>query len=219
MVGAGGSCIFCRDNLLQMENTGKTQKVFVFFQVTEDQWQGQVMMCGGVSHPFPSHFPLSRILPSSPFQLDTYTVQAFSGLYLLSQQQVMKEGQIVPLLWEGRFYIVSSCELPSCEAPPGTRATSINTLKCVHPKFLWSSLCGFAQRGKQPHNRQGNAPSIVYGIFIREKFCPALEILKAFCLLCKVLVIRTVQQGTLQVCKVSFFFFFLDPGRIQYFNR
>lgn len=37
-----------------MENTGKKWKVFAFLQVTEDQWQRQVMMCGGVIHPFPS---------------------------------------------------------------------------------------------------------------------------------------------------------------------
>lgn len=156
--------------------------MFVFVQVTGDQWQGQVI-CGGAIHQFPS---FRNIALECFLCRHTHSVQASSA-----NATVCYEGRANCALALGKeVSIVSSYEVPSCEPPTGARATGINTLKCVHLKFLWSSPCVFAWRGKQPHNRQCNVPSVVNGSLIGEQSCPALEILKAYCLFCKVLVIK-----------------------------
>ena len=95
----------------------------------------------------------------------------------------------LPLLWERKFEVYQA-EVLSCEPPTAAGATSINTLKCVHLKFLWSSLGGFAWRGKQPHNRQYDVLSISDGSLVGEEFRPALDILKSYYSFYKVLVIR-----------------------------
>lgn len=57
-VGTGENCTFFGDTVLQMENT-KNVRAFRFFQVTEDGWPGQVIMCGGVMRisPFLEYCP------------------------------------------------------------------------------------------------------------------------------------------------------------------
>lgn len=99
--------------------------------------------------------------------------------------------------WKGSLTCIG-LKVPSCEAPTGAGATSINTLQCVHLESLWFSLGSFAWRGKQPHNRQYDVPSVIDGSLVGEEFCPALETLQVCYLLCKVLLIILF----------SFFFFF-----------
>lgn len=56
-------------------------------------------------------------------------------------------------------------EVPCCEPPTEASSTSANTLKCVHGKFLWYSLGGFAGEENNPTRGSAMSPLLSMGIW------------------------------------------------------
>lgn len=118
--------------------------------------------------------PISRILPSSAFCVNTYAVQACPRLHLLTQGYATDEGK---LFRGGKYTLALGKEVLIVSAPDTQLWAShwgwcgkYQYIEMHSSKFLWSSLGGFAGEENNPHSWQCTILSTIDGSLVGEEF-------------------------------------------------